>query len=328
MSDRSDNIEDFALPLPITSAARQLAQQFAIGQPTPEKAEQVRLNTLAVCAVKDYLQAIGIPTDLSACDSWNPVTRLCADVADLEVTGAGFLECRPIKASESICRIPREVHELRIGYVVVRIDEALRQASLLGFVPVAAVEELPISQLQAPEELIDRLDSLMQPAPARSAASTAVTLSQWFNRVFAAGWQEVEALLNPGEVSPAFSFRSPDTLSAIAIEPPSANIRRAKAIDLGMQLDAQHSVVLIVELNPASKQKTDILLQVHPSGSQLYLPPGLELIVLDESGATFIEARSRLADNYIQLLLSGSPGERFSVKVALGEASIVEEFVI
>ena len=50
--------------------------------------------------------------------------------------------------------------------------------------------------------------------------------------------------------------------------------------------------------------------------------------MLDESGAIFLEAKARRADNYIQLQFSGSVGERFSVKVALGEVSMTENFVI
>jgi hypothetical protein len=41
-----------------------------------------------------------------------------------------------------------------------------------------------------------------------------------------------------------------------------------------------------------------------------------------------MEAQARSADNYIQLQFSGMPGEHFSVKVALGDASIIEDFVI
>ncbi|HEY9822378.1 MAG TPA: DUF1822 family protein, partial [Candidatus Sericytochromatia bacterium] len=57
-------------------------------------------------------------------------------------------------------------------------------------------------------------------------------------------------------------------------------------------------------------------------------PPSLQLTVLDESGATFLEAQSRSADNYIQLQFSGVPGEQFSVRVSLGDASILQDFVI
>ncbi|MFE1746975.1 DUF1822 family protein [Coleofasciculus sp. H7-2] len=330
MTYNTHELEDFALPLPITQAARRLAQQFATQQPTPHKAEQVLLNTLSVFVVNDYLQMMGIPTNLAASDSWNPIVRLCSDVADLEVPGIGRLECRPLRSTEQICHIPPEVWSDRIGYVMVQIDESLREASVLGFTPSIATSELPISQLRSPEDLIDRLQQLMHPAtvaPAsslnRSFSRTQANLSQWFNNVFEAGWQTVETLLTPAS-NLAFSFRG--DVVAPSLEQPEAAVRKAKLIDLGIEI-ADLSVALVVEINPESEEKTNILLQVHPTGSQTYLPPSLKLIVLND-GSNFLEAESRNADDYIQLEFSGSPGEQFSVRVALGNASIQEDFVI
>jgi Protein of unknown function (DUF1822) len=104
-------------------------------------------------------------------------------------------------------------------------------------------------------------------------------------------------------------------------------ISRGRVIDLGIQL-ANHPVALILHFTNASENKRNILLQVHPGGGKTYLPPEVELIVLDDKGDVFLEAKSRKADNWIQLEFRGEPGERFSVKVALGDASIVENFVI
>lgn len=102
---------------------------------------------------------------------------------------------------------------------------------------------------------------------------------------------------------------------------------RGRMIDLGIQL-VGHPVALIVYLSPESNNKWNILLQLRPGGGQTYLPPDVQMIVLDDAGEVFLEARSRSADNWIQLEFTGQPGERFSVKVALGDASIVEDFVI
>jgi hypothetical protein len=346
----SNELDNFALPLPITRTAVHVAEQFAKQQPTPEKAEQVRLNTLAVCVVNDYLQLMGIPTDLSAGDSWNPITRLCADVADLEIVGVGRLECRPVRSNGATaepsnpvqlsahptCPIPPEVWEDRIGYVVVDIAEPDQEASILGFVETAAVEALPLSQLHSPEALIDHLDQLMSPvavpqavaqslsdaAPVTPVSSQLVNLSRWLQSAFDAGWETVESLLNPSELNLAYGFRGqPET------HQPEGMVRRAKLIDLGMQL-VDRPVTLVVELMPESDDRTTICLQVHPGGGQAYLPSGLELTVLDDAGTTFLEAQSREADNYIQLQFSGSPGEPFKVRVSLGDASVVEDFVI
>jgi hypothetical protein len=152
-----------ALPLPITHKARQIAQQFAMEQPTAQKADRVRFNTLAVCIVNDYLKMMGIPTHLSGGDSWNPILRLCADVADLEVIGVGRLECCAVRASDSTCLIPPEALSNRIGYVVVQIDELSWEAKLLGFALTANEGELLFARLQPVEALIDRLHPLWLP---------------------------------------------------------------------------------------------------------------------------------------------------------------------
>lgn len=311
--------EDFSISLPIAENGRTIARQFAFEQPNPEKAERVLLNTLAVWIANDYLQMLGIATNISKSDSWNPVARLCADVADLEVTGIGKLECRPLKASHALCSIPAETWGDRIGYMVVEIDNSLRHARLLGFTLTVATEALPVSQLQPIENLIDRLHDLRQPATVR------VNLSQWFDLVFETGWEVVETLFATNQLDPAFSFRG-ENVSGID-ESESSVIQRGKAIDLGMQL-AGKNIVLIVELEAESAQKTNICLQVHCSDRSIYLPTGLTLSILDDRGATFMEAQARNADNYVQLHFSGKPGEHFSVSIALDDTSVVEDFVI
>ncbi len=57
-----------------------------------------------------------------------------------------------------------------------------------------------------------------------------------------------------------------------------------------------------------------------------YLPSGLKLIVLDEAGKLIREVSSRSQDDYIQYKCTADPGDRFSVKVSLAEASFTEFF--
>lgn len=325
MTKNMDQIQNFYLPLPITEAARETAREFTHQvEFSPKKVEQVRLNTLAVCVVNNYLNMMGIGTDIAASDSWNPVLRLCADIADLEVPGIGRLECRWVRSPAEQCDIPPEVWEDRIGYVVVQFDEALREATLLGFTP-RAIAQLPINQLQPLEDLLAHLGQLKLTTAANQ--QPIVQLNQWFNHVFETGWQGVETILGPARANLAFSFRRSDTAIGGTNENREDRIRRAKLIDLGMQL-AGHAVALIVELRSLPEQKVDILLQVHPAGSQIYLPPQLQLAVLDATEQLFLEAQARKADNYIQLQFSGNPGENFSVKVALGNVSFIENFII
>ena len=312
-------VEELSLPLLITQASQRIAQQFAERQPNPQKAEQVYLNTLAVCTVNDYLEWVGIPTDLKAGDLWNPVMRLCADIADLEVIGIGRLECRPVRTHQQICYVPPEVWEERIGYIVVQIDESFREATLLGFASTVTSSELNIRQLQPLEDLLDRLSQL------RQSEKALVNLSQWFQNVFETGWQTLDLLFEPAQAGLAFSFRNTDSIeNGLDAE---ATVRRGKLIDLGILLSG-HTLALVVELKPKSDDKIGVLLQVHPTRSHTFLPYNLQLTVLDSSGKIFLEACSRQADNYIQLQFSGKPGECFSARIALEDASVVENFAL
>lgn len=329
MTYRTYEIDGFALPLPIAQAARDTAERFARGQPTSEKAEQIRLNTLAVWVVNDYLQMMGIPTNRDASDSWNPVMRLCANVADLTLPGIGQLECRPVTSQAQTCPIPPEVWQERVGYVVVQMEDNFQEAKLLGFVPTATVEELPLNQLRSPEDLLDYLFQLSQAAAQSTpqpAPSPRINLSQWFDGVIETGWQTIDWLLNQPELAPAFAFRSGE---AIAFRDVQTGIRRLKLLHLGGQ-PGEASVILMVTIQSnaeATDAPTEIQLQLHPI-SQPQLMPGVQLVVLDGTGTTFLEAQSRDIDNFIQLQFSGTPGEIFSVQMSLGEVRVVEEFVI
>lgn len=154
------SITNLTLRLVLTQTAKKIAQVFAAQQPTPQKQQQVQLNTLAVCLMNDYLQKMKIQTDLASGDSWNPVLRLCSDVADLLVVGVGRLECRPIMPKQTVCVVPPEVWEDRIGYVVVEIDTLHRKANLLGFASRVTSDELPLNQLQPPRKLISYLQKI------------------------------------------------------------------------------------------------------------------------------------------------------------------------
>ncbi|MBD2088576.1 DUF1822 family protein [Microcoleus sp. FACHB-1515] len=294
----TDDLE-FALPIP--QATFQMADRLAARLPS-SKTAQVRQNTIAVSVVENYLQLMGIVVDRAASDSSNPVMQLSADIADLMIPNAGRLECRPLLPNAQTCFVPPEVWEDRIGYVVVRIDEAQQQASLLGFVQTVDAEEFPIDQLQPIEALLDHLDRLLHPI-----ATNLTVLSQWLQGAIETGWQSIESLLNP----PQLAFRGQ----------PSSTTRRGKSIALG-----NHAIALTIELTEVVDE-IEILLRVHPLDAPT-LPPQLQLTILDDEGTVFLEARSRQADDFLQLRFSGSAGERFNVQLAIAQSSVTEEFII
>lgn len=187
--------------VPIAESERQTALKFAAEQPTREKARQVYLNTLAVLTVKRCLDLSEIATDLAASDSWNPFCRLGADLADLKVTGAGYLECRPVTANQQECFIPPEALENRIGYLVVQLSPPYQDATILGFIPNVVQVRLPLSQLQPLPELFLHLESL------RVAPRPIVHLRQWLNNAVDAAWQTAEDVLS-ATAQPTFAFRN------------------------------------------------------------------------------------------------------------------------
>jgi hypothetical protein len=322
MTKITHKVDDLGLRLPITQEARTTAQKFANQQPSPAKAEQVKLNTLAVCAVNDYLQMMGISTNLHVGDSWNRIMQMCANVADLEITSVGRVECRPIKLHEQECLIPPETWEDRIGYIVVQVDESRQEANLLGFIRSVNSEIVPVNRLQPLENLIDRIAQLKV-----SPVEALVNLSQWFIGQVDAGWQTVESLRDLLQSRPAYAFRGSVTTEDLLPQQQQPVTKRAKLIDLGIQL-ANQPLMLIVEISPETEAKTRIRLQLHPTGNQTYLPEGVRLTVLDDSGEVFLEAQSRSADNYIQLQFRGELEEKFSVAISLGDISIREHFMI
>lgn len=320
MTSRQAYFNDSALSLPIPRTALEVANEFAQQQPFSPKAEQVRLNTLAVWVVNDYLTLMGIPTDLNAGESWNPVMRLCADVADLMIPGVGRLECRPLvqdaaSQSATTCPIPPEVWCDRVGYVVVAIADSQQQATLLGFTETASVEALPLRQLRPLEDLLDHLDPLLHPVSV--VQMPLIQLHQWVEGIFERGWQMVDTLLSPAQLNPGFAFRNRSS----AVEEPA--IRRAKRLDLGLQ-----ACILVVNLIPESQTRSRIHLQVYPADGMTSLPANLQLQVLDDTGAVFLTTQTQNPDEMLQLQFSGERFERFEIALMVEAATVREAFVI
>ncbi|NMG05603.1 DUF1822 family protein [Brasilonema sp. UFV-L1] len=315
----SSLIKNVTFTAPITMEAYRLAEQFSRGQKDSEKAQQIRLNTLAVYAVNFYCQCMEIETELDKSYSWNSASRLLMNVADLQIKNVGKLECLPVLPNTRTCHISSEAWNNRIGYVVVQIDEEAWEATLLGFVEKVTKEELSLNQLNSLEDLLDTLE----PVPVVSSFKNIISeleqglvrLNQWFDGLFDGGWQ-------PEKLVFASAFRS--VRSADELE-----VNAAKVIRLGMQMP-EHHVTLIVRQRKLSEEEIDIRLRLYPGNDSLYLADGVKLTVLDEFGEPIptLEAEAKKVDNWLQLQFTASPGDQFCVKVTLEKNSITEKFVI
>ncbi len=285
--------------------AHQIAKEFRRHQANFYQAQQVYLNTLAVYAVNDYLKNNGIKTNLETSDSWHPVIQSLADIADLQIQYRGEwqkIECRPVFSDTNSVYIPAEVWEDRIGYIAVQINEYLTEATLLGFVKIAATEELPLSQLQPLDGLLEELKPPIKPL---------VSLSRWFENIVEAGWQTVEDIFNQPEMS--LAFRGVNSVA----------VKRKKTIQI-----QGYTFQIILDI----RQESDGKVRIHPnlfSGANSNLPNGVNLILLDETGNHFLKTESLGGENLIKTQpFKGKPGECFTIKIALGEESVTEEFII
>ncbi len=308
----NNNIESFSLPILISGAARRQANEFGRAQLTREKAQQVYFNTLAVLLMKDYLEIMGVKTNLAASDSWNPIIRYCSDVADLEITDLGRLECRPIAENQQTCVIPPEVWIDRIGYVIIEIKKSLKEAIIWGFTTTVNNEELSLNHLQPIENLLGHLHTLRPKQP--------IQLGKWLLGIFEENWKTVESVFYKENNNTAFCWRSGNYLLDNVVQ-------RAKILDLGMQL-GKEKLALLVGITPDNKHLT-VRIQLHPSNGEMYLSPDINLILLSTTGEIIQEVRSRFLDNYIQLpRFRGKPGESFRLQVSQYNNIITEDFVI
>ncbi len=304
------------LTVPLNSSIHDVARQFAAQQLTPEKGMRVYLNTLSVWAVHRYLKYLQIETEPTNSDSWHPSLRALFDVADLVVPNLGKLECRPILSGETTLILPPEVTKNRIGYIVIEFGDNLQEAQLIGFAS-NSLEELQIAQLQPLDTLFDVLETLESNLVV-TPENTPVDLSKWLQNIFDRGWQGVEELLPPQTIGLAYR---------------NMEVRRAKVFDFATNKNI-HQVTLIVTIKLENTDELGIHLLLLPFGKetqllpQSSLPPQTNLMVLTESGEVFREITAREKDTFIQYEFTGQLGERFSIKIGLGDASITEAFVI
>lgn len=330
MAGITDEMFERTVVLPITEEARYIARRLAEHLPTPQKAEQVRLNTLAVSVVNNYLQMMDIPIDVSASYSRKPFMLVFNDVADLVIPEVGRLECRPVKANAKTCHFPLEVWDDRIGYIAVQMDEALEEAALVGFTPMVETEELSLEQFQPLQNFLQYINQRLP------GAVQLTNLSQWLQNIFEPGWQTLKSLMEAPETNLAYgtAWRSAEDNTTESENSQSNTVKRVKVINLNTP-QGNYSVILEVSITPGDKsaptqeeQESSIFLQVKPTVRQTFLPLGLELIVLDDKGDVFERTQAGHEFDYLQLPMGGHPGEQFSVRLALDSTNVTENFII
>lgn len=152
-----------------------------------------------------------------------------------------------------------------------------------------------------------------------------INLGQWWENIFESGWQSLDAFLSRDSVQVAVSFRHRRSQRN---EERHVYVEGIKLIDLGIELNNQ-SVALLVGLARETEERVSVRVQLYPVGETTILPPNIRVALLSQSGAILQEYQARIHDNLIQLKRFTCPvGKQFSIRVALGEFSITEDFAI
>lgn len=114
----------------------------------------------------------------------------------------------------------------------------------------------------------------------------------------------------------------------LEVEPSHTLFSAVREKDLSIHIE-NHSIVLRVMLIPKVDRRFSVLARVYATGSQRFLPEGLELTVLSERGdkiAPDIVARAH--DDWLDRPLGMDSGDRFSIRITLDESVVTESFTV
>ena len=288
--------------------AHRYAEQFAGEQATPEKGEQVYLNTLSVYAVHTYLRSFSLKTALLESDCWHPGLRATFDVADLILPDIGKLECRWVLPREELIFIPTEARENRVGYIFLLFTEELDRVKLLGFISGKDVnpktESIAISQLQPIGSFFDTIYQ----------SQVKVNLSKWFTDLFSQDWQPVESIMLGRMVR------------GLSIQSSATSISRGKILSLQRD-NIKKQIILVLTVTHKSTTDIEICPQIYPVDVRDNLPQGLLVQILDESGNFLVKTETHIVYDWIKLEFDCQQGDNFSVQIIWGEMKLLEQFI-
>jgi hypothetical protein len=348
----SDLLSTF--PIPLSEPMLQIAKQFSQRQSTPEKSQQVYLNTLAVLAMDFYCQCLEIETKIPESDSWNVVQQTLLNVADLVISGIGKLECRPLISGGDTCHVPPEVWDDRIGFVAVEINLEQAEALLLGFMPKVTTESVTLSAFHSLEPLLtclnpqESINPQGSTPPLMKALAQKIThLGQWLQRVIEPEWQMINFgdLMSGSALGMAPQPSMGMVMGTIPVEGDLllARPRSVREPELSLEglpggvacwqpLDLStpdQSIQVKFTVGIVHLQDTDhkVWVRVRPADNHMHLPPGLKVQILDALQVSVIETQARKTEG-VNLNFQATSGEQFSVRISVDGRDEIRPFLI
>ncbi len=291
-------------------------------------AKRTYINILAVCAVEQFIQRLGFKTDWTLSESHDLISHQLADSADLYVEGIGRLECRPVLPNEYSLKVPPETWCDRAGYIAVKLNQDLEQATILGFLPTVNAESIPLEKLGSTTDLFKLLESAQrrsnqhptqhQSVNANIAAQgdpPVIHIQQWLQQQISVGWEFVDTMMG-SLITLEQSFSSLATLSyrnhTSSDHDQYLDITcQRKQVSLGQQV-----VWLTLKVASLSANQFRFELSVHPLENLSHLPNGLVLKLLNEAGTSVMQAQALDATPFLAFSnFTGETGESFSAEL-------------
>lgn len=307
------------LYIPLSLQAHQVAKEFATEQTSAAKSKQVYLNTLSVYAVHRYLKWLGIETNISKSDCWNPILRHKWNTADLIIPQVGTLECCSVLPGESFISLSEKATKDRIGYLAVQFSEHLDRVQLIGFARQAVKDTLEIQNLLSLDDFVKAVVPHPGTKPETEFTPPVEILSSWVTGVVDDIWQAVETLLSPQQLVYGMNVRSAWRDEATQEE----QIKRAKNLAL---IANEQQVTLVISKWPEENQEIRVLIEVYPMKTQEFLPSGLKVKVMLENDSN--EEIAGDNSNFIRVPLTEDPGKPITVEISLDSISVTERFIV
>jgi hypothetical protein len=333
---KNNNNEFFTVVLDRTT--HQWAAKFAAQQSTPAKGKQVYLNTLAVCAVRQYLSSVGqLEIDLSLSAAWQPGVPSLLDVADLVIPHVGSIECRPVLPGATWMHLPAETIDQRLGYVAVQFNEELNSVDIIGFMPS------PVTlNTQSIDYSIDQLHPLDQLLDIIFQQRT-TNLAQLLAGILGIDWEPITCSNGPtthptigklvssgqptGLASREFALRN--VVSTLNNNPYDSihNFTAGKLINLQAQI-ANIPLLLLIGLSRETDGRILVRTRIYAAGQEPLLPAHLKLTLQEKQGQSLSQVQYPEAMTFIQLQpFRLTAGTHFNIQVTLNESSFTESFV-
>lgn len=137
-----------------------------------------------------------------------------------------------------------------------------------------------------------------------------VNLANWFDEIFAEGWQVGSQLLGNNTIGPAFR---------------NTGVAAGRKILIGGDRTV---IVLMVRVIETSLLERDLVVEIFPELKDEYLPSGLKVTILDSDEDPVMEAIAREDNKNIKFEFSGTSREVFSIKLKLFNDVLKEDFIL